>query len=222
MPGKRHPPPGVPPPWAADETAVYHITDVGNLDSMIDAGCIHCDEGCASLKSAPVSIAYTDLKAKRAVTVVEVAAGGTLANYVPFYFAPRSPMLYTIHRGNVAGATQENIVHLVFCLEDLAEPDQFVITDGHAIKSLTDQFGTLDDLEAVDWDIMRETYWADTDEDGDRSRRRQAEFLVHERVAFSSVRQIVAMNRATAQQAKDALSAIEDPPPIFIRPNWYY
>lgn len=36
-----------------------------------------------------------------------------------------------------------------------------------------------DDIERdVDWDVMDLEFWNDTDVDGDRERRRQAEFLV--------------------------------------------
>ena len=42
-----------------------------------------------------------------------------LADYVPFYFAPRSPMLYAIYKCNVQDYTgsQEEIVYLVSTVE---------------------------------------------------------------------------------------------------------
>ena len=44
----------------------------------------------------------------------------------------------------------------------------------------TDFFDRLDDLDKVDWKIMKSKYWNDTDEDPDRKRRRRAEYLVHQ------------------------------------------
>ena len=48
-----------------------------------------------------VDIAYQGIQDRRATTRVPCGAEGVLHDYVPFYFAPRSPMLYTIHKGNV-------------------------------------------------------------------------------------------------------------------------
>ena len=41
--------------------------------------------------------------------------GGTIHDYVAFYFAPRAPMLYAIYKGNVADYTegQTPLVYLV-------------------------------------------------------------------------------------------------------------
>ncbi len=44
---------------------------------------------------------------------------GTLDDHVPFYFAPRSPMLYSIHGGYVEGYVvgQRSVIHLVSSAE---------------------------------------------------------------------------------------------------------
>jgi hypothetical protein len=52
--------------------------------------------------------------------------------------------------------------------------------------------------------------WADTLEDGDRVRRRQAEFLVHDAVPLSLVEQLAVID--------DAVSAL----PLVVRPDWYF
>ena len=47
------------------------------------------------------NIAYESIQDRRSIKSVPCGVGGSLHDYVPFYFAPRSPMLYTIHRGNL-------------------------------------------------------------------------------------------------------------------------
>lgn len=218
MPGTRS------DPWGDGTTAVYHITHVENLAGMVASGVIDCDRSCISAGRNPRSIAYMNLKTKRSGWRVGVAAGGTLADYVPFYYAPRSPMLYAIHGGYVPGhdGGQEPVVHLVMRAEEIAAPGTFVVTNGHAATPLTTQFDTMDALDEIDWNIMRTKYWRDTDDDGDRKRRRQAEFLVHQQVPFSAVRIIGVRSEAIADAAQQAIAAMTAPPRVIVRPSWYY
>jgi len=213
-----------PRPWVAGDTAAYHITHVENLASIIACGKIECDNDCAQAARNPVSIAHTHLKEQRARTTVTVAAGGTLADYVPFYFAPRSPMLISIHRGYVDqyDGGQDAIVHLVCSVQELANAGRFAVINRHPITPLAEQFDDLAALAGLDWTIMRAKYWSDTDEDGDRKFRRQAEFLVHRSVPIEAIKLVGAATDPIAQQATTLLAGIPDPPPVTVRRDWYY
>jgi hypothetical protein len=217
-------PPGRPHPWVEGQTAAYHITHVENLASIVECGHIDCDSGCTSAARSPIGIAHSNLKEKRARRTVQVAAGGTLADYVPFYFAPRSPMLCAIWYGNVPEyvGSQEDIVHLVCSIQELARPGRFVITSGHPIMAVAEQYDDLDALDEVDWSVMGLKVWKDTDEDGSRKFRRQAEFLVHRRVPVEAIRLVGAMSAETAERATASLAAMRDPPPVTVRKGWYY
>jgi hypothetical protein len=181
---------------------------------MVECDEIRCDSECTLMKPAPASIAYANLKERRAATRVTVGPGGTLADYAPFYYAPRSPMLYVNYRGGVDGnATGQNeIVHLVVDVDELIDAGGFVITDGHAATPLSTQFDDADGLEEIDWPIMSEKYWSDTDEDGDRKRRRQAEFLVHGSVSFSAVRLIGVIDAEIESRVAKLLEASPNHP----------
>lgn len=220
----RFPPPGKPRPWATGESAIYHITDVENLPSILKSGSVLCDKQCAGDGVNPVSIAYANLKEKRANTRVTVSPGGTLADYVPFYFAPRSPMLYVNWKGGVEGygKGQDQIIHLVACIESCATQGEFVIVDGHPISPLSKQSDSLEALDGIDWEIMRTLYWRDTDEDGDRKRRRQAEFLKYRSVSFSEIRQIGVKSEVIAAAVQAKLDGIAEPPAVVVRRDWYY
>jgi ssDNA thymidine ADP-ribosyltransferase, DarT len=206
------------------ETPAYHITHVENLASIAACGQLDCDIGCAQAKHNPIGIAHANLKEQRARVEVTVAAGGTLADYVPFYYAPRSPMLCAIAYGNVAGytGTQEEIVHLACSVQALAEPGRFAVINRHPITALAEQFDDLSALDDLDWAIMREKYWRDTDEDGDRKFRRQAEFLVHQSVPTGAIRLVGAMTEEVARRAARLLAAMAAPPPVNVRKDWYY
>ena len=85
-----------------------------------------------------------------------------MADYVPFYFAPRSPMLYAIHQNLVEGynGTQEEVVHLCASAEVVAQNAMpYFFTDGHAEMVISGQFEELAELTNVDWSIMKGNYF---------------------------------------------------------------
>jgi hypothetical protein len=106
-------------------------------------------------------------------------------------------MLYTINRGNVPNYTQGQaaLIHLVSDVEDIdARGLEFVFTDGHAVMEFTTFFDDLYDLDNIDWDVMESRYWFDTNEDNDRKRRRQAEFLVRNIFPWELITEIGVIN----------------------------
>ncbi len=83
----------------------------------------------------------------------------------------------------------------------------------------------LSQLEKIDWNLMEEIYWADTREDMDRSRRRQAEFLVHRFFPWNLFIEIGVMNAEIAEVIKGSVGTSQHRskiPPIVIVPQWYY
>ncbi len=206
-------------------TAIYHITHITNLPNILRDGGLWCDRVSSERNLAGVSIAHQHIKERRARKPVPCAAGGMLADYVPFYFAPRSPMLYAIYRSNVQGyqGGQTPIVYLVASAERVAQHGlSFAFTDGHAEMDLSRFFTDLGDLEQIDWKIMQAQYWKDTLQDGDRKRRRQAEFLVHEFFPFSLIERVCTRNREIALNVSALLKPLAQKPGIQVEPSWYY
>jgi len=164
-------------------TPVYHITHVKNLMTILATEGLRSYNGIQSHNLSVSNIAHSHIQDRRAKKSLKYGAGGTLHDYVPFYFAPRSPMLYTINQGNVSDHSegQTPVVHLAASAQAIrAAGHSFVFTDGHGTMQITQFFDNLADLDKVDWQIMKAKYWKDIDIDNDRKRRRQAEFLVHE------------------------------------------
>ncbi len=191
-------------------TPIYHITHTRNLASSISQGGLCCDMLTADRALTPVGIAHSHIKARRARRQVLAGTGGTLADYVPFYFARRSPMLYAIDHGFVAGYTegQRPIVHLVTSAERIAQQGlRFAFTDGHADMALSRFFDDLQALNQIDWQVMQAPFWNDTAEDGDRKRRRQAEFLVHHFFPWTLVEEIGVIGRQVAHDVQQSLQA---------------
>lgn len=171
------------------------------------------------------NIGYANLKSDRRARAVTKGPKGMIGDYVPFYFAPRSPMLYAINRGLVEGYEdgQNPVVHLVAFAEEFeSQRHPFVFTDGHAVVAFSQFFEELADLAKIDWRVMRSIYWNDTEADPDRKRRRQAEFLVHQFVPWGMIREIGVMDAATAQRVTSALANWSHRPTVTVRRNWYY
>lgn len=206
-------------------TLIFHITHLNNLSSILQAGGLLATARLQQTKISYRDISYEQIQDRRAQKCVPCGAGGVLHDYVPFYFAPRSPMLYTIHRGNVAGCPegQTSILHLVTTAEVIASANHsFAFTDGHAVVDYSEFYDSLTDLKEVDWDIMQDRYWSDTDEDGDRKRRRQAEFLVHDFLPWQLIHEIGVINAQVQAQVQEILQAANVTTLVRIHRDWYY
>jgi hypothetical protein len=206
-------------------TDIFHITSIVNLPNILKNGGLWCDSLVVQRGLAYVSIAHQHIKERRAQQLMPCAPGGSVADYVPFYFAPRSPMLYVIHKGGVEGLKegQRSILHLVSSTEAvLASGLPFAFTDGHAVMDISRFFTDLKDLNEIDWDVMCSRYWADTLADGDRKRRRQAEFLVYRFFPFTLVETVGVINQSMAQQVADLLRPLVKKPIVRVTPEWYY
>jgi hypothetical protein len=202
-------------------TPIYHITHVKNLQRIVGEGGLHCDRSAQELKS--VNIGHPHIKARRLNRAVPLGPKGTVGEYVPFYFAPRSPMLYVISRGGVEGYTdgQEAVIHLRSTAEAVKKAGlSWVFTEGHADMDYTDFFDDLKDLDKIDWNLMEAKYWRDTDDDPDRKRRRQAEFLVHEFFPWELVSYIGVYDRSIAGTVGKLLKG--DGPKVGVERGWYY
>lgn len=202
-------------------TDIYHITHLKNLQRIIDEGGLHCDRDAQKVKT--VNIGHTHNKQRRLRRQVPVGPGGTVGEYVPFYFAPRSPMLYAISGGFVEGYAdgQQPVVYLCSTVEDVDEAGlPWVFTEGHADMDFTDFFDDLTDLDKVDWALMKARYWNDTDAEPDRKRRRQAEFLVHNFFPWELVSYIGAYDRSIAEKVGAIIKGSN--PKVGIQRGWYY
>ncbi|MEI6044159.1 MAG: DUF4433 domain-containing protein [Chloroflexota bacterium] len=173
-------------------SALYHITNINNLPSIINYKALFSYNKLNFFKIIYTNIAYEQIQSKRGNTKVPCYPCGNLHDYVPFHFAPRSPMLFTLNKGNVPGYDQgqKNLVYLIITIQEILSfyRHRFVFTNGHPINSsfACKFFNDIDKLCEVDWETMESRYWT-----GDnRKFKRQAEFLVYEYVSLSHIRYI--------------------------------
>lgn len=208
-------------------TPILHMTRVERLPSIIELGLLP-DNDVQQRSVGGVTIGYSHIKDRRAKRAVPCGVGGSLADYVPFYFAPRSPMLYAITRGLVSAeaADTDQIVYLQTSTQTLRHHDLTVVTSNrHAeldFAELDDDDACLDDDNFVDWPLMQAQYWNNDADHPDRKERRQAECLVHPAVPWFLIEEVSTKTAQAAHAVQQHARASDHRPSIAVRPNWYF
>ncbi len=208
-------------------TWIYRIIHIDNLETCLQREFL-CAPNHTPADGLPCRIIHNaEIQAVRSTRKIGCGPGGVVHDYVPFYFGPRSPMLYQLHTGWVSGYTegQEPIIYLVSSVQKVAAQGQeFVFSDGHGITAFTSWFSDVDELEQVDWDAVKARIWKDTDTDPDRQRRKQEEFLIHRRCDWSLIQGIGVIDDRMRARVKEILAPFGEDlyRPVRVKREWYY
>jgi hypothetical protein len=208
-------------------TPIYRIIHIDNLEVLLRRGGLHAPHFTPDDGLAYRTIHNIDIQAERRVRPIRCGPGGTVHDYVPFYFGYLSPMLLQLKTGRVAGYNegQEPLVYLVSSVQNVVDSGiSFVFSDGHGIAAFTAWYDRLEELAKVDWSMVYERYWADAPEDMDRQRRKQAEFLIHRVCPWSLIREIAVYNNRAKDRVEKVLTgfAASLRPNVIVRSEWYY
>ncbi len=202
---------------------LFRITHVENLAWILDHG-LHCrssTERDADFRE----IGQRELIARRARRAVPIEPFGTLADYVPFYFTPWSPMQMNVTTGH-AGTPRtlpREVAILVTSMYRLdAHGDTVLVTDRHAYLRAARFTSGLPGLAGVDWDLLRRRDFQRAEEDPGKLERYQAEALVHrhlpiDRLAGIAVRDCVVEARIQTLLQRRGLSI-----KLATKPDWYF
>ena len=183
-----------------NKTYLFRMTHIGNILHILQNGITHATSPNANPNFIPIGDG--SLIATR--NNIMLSNGKRLGQYIPFYFGARTPMLYVVQNGfnMVAPTLAENIVYCVTSVQKIIDLQlDFVFTDGHAV----DRFSTLFAAEEIqnidlilDKDAINAKYWKD-DNDLDRKRRKEAEFLISDDIVNDAILGYIVYN----QNAKD-------------------
>jgi hypothetical protein len=201
-----------------DQTLIYHITDVENLPGILAGGGLHSDAAMAQRN--PAVIGYAHIKQRRMTQIrVDCCDGRFVGEFVPFYFCPRSPMLFTVNRGNTGRppGCQRTIVHLVSTLAaGIGQNRPWAISDGNAGAFHATFSADLAALAELDWAAIRATQWQG------RTHQKSAEFLLADFFDWSGFHAVGCHNDETARQVRNILADFAHRPTVSVEPNWYY
>jgi hypothetical protein len=222
---------------APQPTRLFHITAIANLPAILAAGALLSKNGGAAAGINYQNIAHAGAQGARAVRAVPDPPGGLVHDFVPFYFAPRSPMLYAIDGGRVHGCAwrQADIVHFEATVQTVvASGKSFVFYDRNATLAFSTPHTDLADLDtAVAWDLLTEApqldgfcrYWQSSSSNvkyADRMERRQAEFLVKESVSLAFVTRLAVIDATCQAQVQQLLNQAGSALRVDVMPSWYF
>ena len=213
----------MPPPKHPE---IYHIVHHDRLASIIADGGLWSDARMLERQNAGTTIGISDIKHRR-LNQLTLSSHPNLyvGQCVPFYFCPRSVMLYLIHKANHADLAyrggQEAIIHLEADLKDaVAWADEkgrrWAFTRSNAGASDFKDYASVEDLIEINWHAVQARDWRNHKEG------KQAEFLMEYDFPWHLIRQIGTCSTETKKHVMLALSQATHQPRIEIRPDWYY
>lgn len=207
---------------------LYYILPIDNLASIAASGFLFSDARRIDLGLLHQNIGMPNVKERRLTRQQVTCHPGTyVGHYVPFYFCPRSIMLYIIAMKNHPDLEyrggQEPIIHLQLDLYDTVQwaesvSARWAFSDRNAADALAEFYKDLKHLDQINWDAVSEDRWADPL----IKIGKQAEFLVYEQVPLALVENIGVHNHRLKSQVKAILAHTDHNPVVNSEPTWYY
>lgn len=213
----------LPPP----RPKIYHITHVDNLPEIVRAGGLYCDATRIGEGRNNTTIGMASIKSRRLRLPVPCHPSTRVGEYVPFYFCPRSIMLYVIHQANhqelVFRGGQARIVHLEADLFEVVEwassagrPWAFSLSNAGSRYARI--LSSIDDLDKLNWEAIEATDFRDPDiKEG-----KQAEFLIHEWFPWELITRIGTHSERVKNITIGSLGSPAHHPKVSVEAKWYY
>jgi ssDNA thymidine ADP-ribosyltransferase, DarT len=209
-----------------DRPKIYHIVHMDRLESIASDGFLWSDKEILSRTVGGTTIGMGKIKERRLRLPVKCHPQTTVGEFVPFYYCPRSIMLYLIHMRHPDVAFkdgQESIVHLEFDLDSVVE---WVNADGRLWAIALSNAGALytefrkelAGLAEIDWEAVNNNdFRSSVVKEG-----KQAEFLVHRSVPWVLVKRVGVHNGRIQRAVQEVLRGFEHQPTVEVLRDWYY
>jgi len=216
-------------PINLDDIMLYHIVHIDKLPLILqtgNSGLLLSDREVHERSLEGTTIGMSRIKARR-MNELKLTSYPDLCvgDCVPFYFCPRSIMLYMFSMNNHSDIAyhggQEPIAHLVLRMMDVIRwADQshrrWVFTDSNAGSFYFNDSFQLQKLDMLNWDAIHASDWRNCKEE------KQAEFLVEHSVPWELVSEIGVFSETYRQKVGGTLADAKHIPPIHVKRHWYY
>lgn len=203
---------------------IFRIVHIDNVPWILRNGGLYA-------RSSPwqdrnyVSIGSAELIGKRMQRQVPLPPGGTLGDYVPFYFTPFSMMMYNIKTGynGVTKRPNRDIVIFVSSIHRLAEAGlPFVFTNGHAYMIEADFYNQVADLDKIDWPLLQKRDFQRDQNDFYKQFRYQAEALAHQHVPLKALIAVCCHDDGIRERLSLKLGEMGANLPVNVTPRFYF
>lgn len=206
---------------------IYHITHVDNLPDIIAGGGLISDAEMIARGGPAAPIGMSKIKRRRLSLPVHCHPGDNVGDYAPFYFCPRSIMLFVIHCANHADLIyrggQEPIVHLEADLHDViawatAAGRRWAFSLSNAGARYTQFSASIADLDQLDWAAIA----AKDFRSAAIKEAKQADLLVHGSFPWQLVSLIGVCSPAIRTRTVAAIAGSPHRPRVVVQRDWYY
>lgn len=205
---------------------IYHIVHWDKLPSIVADGYLWSDAEIER-RGAPGTVIGMDSIKQRRLRELSLTSHPDLyvGECVPFYFCPRSIMLYLIFQANHPDLSyrggQEPVVHLEADVHRVvewagAQKCRWAFTLSNAGSRFFEDRADLSHLHELNWQAIAATDWYEC-KDG-----KQAEFLIERRFPWQLVERIGVYNQGTYHSVTRSLRGAGHRPVVEVAPKWYY
>lgn len=208
---------------------LYHIAHVDRLPSILADGRLWCDREVLRRAMPGTTIGMNTIKQRRLNELrLSSHPGLFVGDCVPFYFCPRSVMLYLMYQGNHPELTyrggQGPIIHFEADLNATvawanAKRQRWAFTLSNAGAYYFEDRSDLAQLGEINWTGVEARTWAGALKEG-----KQAEFLLERAFPWELIERIGVRSADTYRQVVNALPApgLGHRPRVEVLTDWYY
>ncbi len=205
---------------------IYHIVHADKLPSIIADGCLWCDAEVVRHSPPGTSIGMGKIKRRRLNELtLDSHPDLHVGDCVPFYFCPRSIMLYLLWCGNHPELEyrggQQPIIHLEADLQTVVSwanenGQRWAFTLSNAGAYYFEDRNDLAYLDEIDWAAVNATNWQGQKEG------KQAEFLLENNFPWHLIERIGVINANVYTQVMHTLTGAPHIPVVEVKRDWYY
>lgn len=210
---------------------IYHILHVDRLASVLADGGLWSDAKVQQHASPGTTIGMSSIKERRLASSLTSHPTLKVGQCVPFYFCPRSIMLYLIYQQNHPELTykggQTPIIHLecdlhasIAWAEGLKR--RWAFTLSNAGSFYFEDRASIAQLGEINWGAVAAVKWSGPGVSSSVKEGKQAEFLLEESFPWALVERIGVQSQSLYQQVSGLLADNAHHPKLEILREWYY
>lgn len=204
---------------------IYHIVHIDRLSAIVASGGLLPDSAMSEAGEVGTMIGMSHIKERRRTMTLRSHPDLHVGDCVPFYFCPRSVMLFVISRRNHPDLSfqggQDPIVHLEADLHRTVDwasraNCRWAFTTSNAGSFHFEDYADLRQLNRINWTAVQATYWRGMTDD------KQAEFLIERGFPWGLVDRIGCRSGHIQDEVLRQLTESDTRTPVEVRPGWYY